>query len=107
MSSRKIIDQEAEVVSAYELGLTLENLALWVNNKIAEHGGKSRLDWQPDHWYAYDNSATPRFVIFTPREETDEEYAARQLLNAKHAQAKLDSDRAELIRLQKLFPNGV
>lgn len=101
--TKKIIKVVVEDVSPYEFDTTLSSVKEKVDELIKEHGPDAHLDWDPDHWFPYDSSPSPRFRIRIDREETDEEYKARLEQERKIKEDQDERDRKEFERLKKKF----
>ena len=69
----------------------------------AKHGEDILLDWDPNHWYPYEDSPTPIYYLQECRLETDEEFAKR-VAEEEAQQAKWDADaRRQYEALKKKF----
>jgi hypothetical protein len=103
MSKRKIITVSLTEVSPYELEGTLASLLDQVQTWIDQHGPSARLNWDPDNWPQYNDSASPQYDIRHDREETDEEYNKRIVSEDIQRSTQDERDRKEFDRLAKKF----
>lgn len=101
MTKKKMITEDAQTVSPYELDLPLSRLKERIEEFIAEYGPDARFDWDRDHWEPYDTSPSPRYTIKVVREETDQELAGRLATEAKVKEDQRKRDIEELERIQK------
>ena len=79
---------------------TLSDVSAYINTLILEHGMDARLDFEADHWEAYDSKPSPTYWIKVTRPETDAEWQKR-IADKKEAEEKQHArDLAEFERLK-------
>jgi hypothetical protein len=103
MSKKQIITVDVEDISPYDFESTLGNVKARIEDFIAKYGIDARLSWDPNFWYQYDSSPSPRFNVSINREETDAEYDKRILNEKTNASMQEERERKEFERLQSKF----
>ena len=83
-------------------GLTLKNAHEYIQSLIVEYGEGATLEWE----YPSYEGEVGRLYLSKERFETDEEMAARILLEEQHEQDREARDRKEFERLQAKFGAG-
>jgi len=102
-SDRITVYEQLEEVSPYTFSVSLIDLHLWVQEQIKLHGPEAYLDWDRDHYYAYDSSPSPMFFLKRRRPENDKEYQERLIRETTQALERAQKEREQYHVLKKKF----
>lgn len=101
--TKRIVKRELRIFSPYDFDGNLGDILSEIQDLVDLYGKDVRLDFEPDFYYPYESSPSPRFVIYGNREETDAEYATRLDREATEKARQDARDLAEFNRLKSKF----
>lgn len=103
MSERKIINEQVDDLSMWEMEGTLANVLERIQGLIAKHGAEARLDYNAHFYYPYEANPSPRYELYVKREENDAELKQRLMEDAEQTRQRNERERAEFERLSAKF----
>jgi hypothetical protein len=93
--TKQMVNKCVEGISRYDMEGSLGNLKKFIENLIEKYGEKAEFDT----WIEGDYE----FKIYATREETDEEYANRLVVEKKQAEYSEKVQRAQYEELKKKY----
>lgn len=103
MNERKIINEQVDDVSMWEMEGTLATVLERIQELIKKHGPEARLDYNGNFYYPYENSPSPRYELYVKREETDKEFMDRRSEERRYQEERDAREKAEFERLAKKY----
>lgn len=103
MTNRKIITEQVDDLSMWEMEGTLQDVLARIEGLIAKHGPEARLDYNAHFYYPYESVPSPRYELTIKREETDAEAKQRLMQEAEHNRKREENEKAEFERLAKKY----
>ena len=103
MDKRIKVRKRVEEVSTWEFEGPLSLILERVQELIKRHGADANMTFNSRFYYDYDNEPTPRYELYTEREENDAEFKQRLFFQAEQIHKREEAEKAEFERLSKKF----
>jgi len=100
---KKMINEQVETISPYDLTGSLESLRDRFNELIQKHGADAFIDWNPDNHERYESSPSPQYEIKRLRQETEAEQMKRIAREGEFKNSQEIRELAELERLKQKY----
>lgn len=102
-TKRRIITECVDHESPYSFEGKLSNVYEFVKGLLEQYGPDARLGWDPNYYYDYESSPTPRYSIDIDRLETDEEFQKRLDRQEIADKVQQEKELEDLRRLQEKY----